>query len=253
MKSILAGIGGWTFAPWRGGAFYPEGLPHARELEHASRQVTAIEINGTFYRQQTEASFSTWRDATPDGFVFAVKAHRATTQTTDMAKAEAAIARFLGSGLKALGKKLGPILWQLPPTRKFDKDAMEAFLTLLPERNGALRLRHAVEARHPSFADPAYVALLRKHGVALVIVDSDKQALACEITAPFVYARLQRNDATAPEGYDSAALDDWAGRAKAWAGGKPPRDCFIFFISGDKQRAPDAARAFIRRVAKPSS
>lgn len=253
MAAIRAGIGGWTFAPWRGGAFYPDGLPHARELEHASRHVTTIEINGTFYRQQTEASFAKWRDETPDGFVFAVKAHRATTQTTDMAKAEAAISRFLGSGLEALGEKLGPILWQLPPTRKFDEGAMKAFLALLPEKLGAITLRHAVEARHPSFADPTHAALLRKHGVALVIVDSDKQALTHEITAPFVYARLQRNDQAAPEGYDSAALDDWAGRARSWAAGKSARECFIYFISGDKQRAPDAAQAFIRRLARPSA
>ena len=250
MAAIRAGIGGWNFAPWRGGTFYPEGLPHARELEHASRHVTTIEINGTFYRQQTEASFAKWRDETPDGFVFAVKAHRATTQTTDMAKAEAAIARFLGSGLEALGEKLGPILWQLPPTRKFDAEAMQEFLTLLPKQLGALPLRHAIEARHPGFADPAHATLLREHGVAMVIVDSDKQALSCEVTAPFVYARLQRNDEAAPEGYQSSALDEWAGRAKAWAGGRPARDCFIFFISGDKQRAPDAAQAFIRRLVK---
>jgi len=238
---IRAGIGGWTFAPWRG-SFFPEGLPHARELEHASRQVTTIEINGTFYRQQSEASFAKWRDETPEGFVFAVKAHRATTHSK---QAGDAVARFLGSGIAALGEKLGPVLWQFPPLRKLDLAAMGAFVESLPASLGTLRLRHAIEARHASFFDPAYVALLRAHGVAQVIVDSDKQALAEDLTADFVYARLQRNEAGAPEGYDSAALDGWAAKAKAWA---KSRDCFVYFISGDKERAPDAARAFLGRL-----
>ena len=238
---VRAGIGGWTFAPWRG-TFFPKGLPRARELEHASRQLTTIEINGTFYRQQSEASFARWRDETPKGFVFAVKAHRATTHTKEPGDA---VARFVSSGITALGEKLGPILWQFPPLRKLDLGAMAAFLGSLPRTAGGLELRHAVEARHASFADPAYVALLRAHGVAQVIVDSEKQSLAEDLTADFVYARLQRNAADAPEGYRSAALDSWVAKAKSWA---VTRDCFVYFISGDKERAPDSARAFLARL-----
>jgi uncharacterized protein YecE (DUF72 family) len=247
------GIGGWTYAPWRG-RFYPKGLKHADELGYAAGRLTSIEINGTFYRHQTPADFAAWRDAVPDGFVFAVKAHRAATH----GKApEAAIARFLESGVAELGAKLGPILWQFPYNRRFDAELCGRFLAALPKT-----LRHAVEARHPSFAAPAWLAMLREAGVASVIVDSDKQALHGDLTAGFVYARLQRNAADAPEGYDGAALDAWAARIAAWRDGKPvadlpllaapaspePRPCFIYCIAGDKDRAPDAAQALLRRL-----
>jgi uncharacterized protein YecE (DUF72 family) len=248
LASIRVGVGGWTFALWRG-TFFPAGMPHAQELAYASTQLTSIEINGTFYRHQTPASFAAWRDATPEGFVFAVKAHRATTQSRDLAAAAPAIERFIGGGLEELGPKLGPILWQFAPT------------TLPATLNGA-PLMHAIEARHPSFDDPAWVGLARTYGVAIAIVDSDKQALRGDITGGFVYARLQRNSADAPEGYDTASLDAWAARLRRWAAGQAVEDlplagppaasrplaCFAYCISGDKERAPDAARALIGRL-----
>ena len=262
--SLYVGIGGWTFAPWRG-AFFPPGLPHARELDYASRKLTAIEINGTFYRTQTPASFARWAAETPDGFVFAVKAPRVATYRNALAESAPSIARFLESGLTELGAKLGPILWQFPPTRKFEAEAMEGFLAMLPSSHGGVGLRHVVEARHPSFGDPAWIALLRRFGVAHAIVERDDSPLG-DVTADFVYARLERNDDAAPEGYAEDALDRWAARLRAWAAGrrvddlrcsappetgKPPaRDCFAFFISGDKVRAPDAAMAMLARLTR---
>jgi uncharacterized protein YecE (DUF72 family) len=268
MPQIRIGIGGWTYAPWRR-AFYPPGLPQAQELAYAAGRLTSIEINATFYRHQEPASFAAWRDAVPPDFVFAVKAHRATTYGRDPAAAGPAIASFLGSGLSALGAKLGPILWQFPHTKKFDPAALQAFLALLPPRLDGRPLRHAVEARHPSFATPAWVALASRHNVAVAIVDSDKHALHGDLTADFVYARLQRNASAAPEGYASDALNLWAKRLTAWGTGKKlpdlpmlaapapgrakPRDVFAYFISGEKARAPDAAQAMIARLvaAKP--
>ena len=257
---IHVGIGGWTFAPWRG-RFFPAGLPQAQELAYASARLTAIEINGTFYRHQAASSFAGWRDAAPEGFVFTVKAHRATTQSKDLAAAGPAIERFLGSGLAELGPKLGPILWQFAPTKKFDPALMETFLAMLPAQVAGVKLRHAVEARHASFLDPAWPDLAAKAGVAVVIVDSDKQALRSDLTAGFVYARLQRNEAGTAEGYASGGLDAWAQRLRRWSGGQAvddlacahtaapaKRECFAFFISGDKERAPDAAQAMLRRL-----
>lgn len=263
MASIRVGIGGWTFPPWRG-VFYPPGLPHAQELGYASERLTSIEINATFYGAQKPESFARWRAATPDGFVFAVKAARATTHRKEPADIEAAVGRFLGSGITELAEKLGPILWQFPPTRKFDAGALEAFLALLPKAQDGVPLRHVVEARHPSFSDPAYVALLRRFGVAHALIDSDKQALLADQTADFVYARLQRSQETEAEGYPPAALDRWADRFRAWSsgravedlprvdatasGGAAGRDCYVYFISGDKVRAPAAAMAMLGRL-----
>ena len=260
---IHIGVGGWTYAPWRG-RFFPEGLPHAQELAYASARLTAIEINGTFYRHQSPASFAAWRDAVPEGFVFAVKAHRATTQGRDLADAGPAIERFLRSGLLALGPKLGPILWQFAPTKKFDPSLMELFLAMLPASLDGTALLHAVEARHSSFLDPAWPTLAARYHVAIAIIDSDKQALRGDVTAPFIYARLQRNQADAADGYPAPDLDTWAGRLGRWSKGQDvddlecstpgrpaavPRECFAFFISGDKERAPDAAQAMLRRLA----
>jgi uncharacterized protein YecE (DUF72 family) len=263
LARIRIGIGGWTFAPWRG-RFYPRGLPHGQELAYASSRLSSIEINGTFYRHQSPKSFAAWRDETPDDFVFAVKAHRATTHGKDFTGADVAIARFLESGLAELGGKLGPVLWQFPPTRRFHAELCEGFLAALPASLDGRGLRHAVEARHASFEDPAWIALLRRYKVAAVLVESQKQALRGDVTAGFVYARLQMNDAAADEGYASAALDGWATRLTAWAGGgavtdlpmvapmKPPKakplDCFAYFISGDKERAPESAMAMMRRL-----
>ena len=260
--AVHVGIGGWTFAPWRG-PFYPAGLPHAKELAYAGSKLTAIEINGTFYRTQTPASFAKWGREVPDGFVFAVKAPRVATHRTALAESEPSIARFLDSGLLELGDRLGPILWQFPPTRKFDPEQFTAFLSLLPARHGGVALRHVVEARHPSFAVPEWFALLRSYGAAAAVIDSDKHTLAGDLTAAFVYARLQRNAEAEPEGYAADDLDSWATRVRAWTAGKPvtdlpllspavthaPRECFVFFISGDKIRAPDAAQAFLGRLA----
>lgn len=262
VASIRVGIGGWTFAPWRG-RFYPAGLPQNQELHFASRRVTAIEVNGTFYRTQSPASFARWAADTPDGFIFAVKAARAATYTKDPQAMGASVQRFLQSGLTELGSKLGPLLWQFPPARKFDPAAMERFLELLPPDLNGMRLRHVIEAAHPSFADPAWIGLLRRYGVARALVERDEEP-AADVTADFVYARLERNDAQAPSGYAEPGLAAWARRLQAWANGEPvtdlprvaeapaehaPKDCFVFFIGGHKERAPDAAQAMLAQLA----
>ena len=222
IRPIHAGIGGWTFAPWRG-TFYPQGLPHAKELAFAADKLTAIEINGTFYRTQSPASFAKWRAAVPEGFVFALKAPRVTTHRTALAESEPSIVRFLDSGVLELGEALGPILWQFPPTRRFDSDAFAAFFALLPPTHGGVTLRHVIEARHESFAVPEWFTLLRQHGIAAAIVESDKHRLLGDLTAPFVYARLQHNAEAEPEGYDPAALDGWAGPRPALGCGQAGR------------------------------
>ncbi len=242
---IRVGIGGWSFAPWRG-SFYPQGLAQTRELEHASRQVSSIEINATFYGSQKPSSFAKWRAATPEGFVFSIKAPRVATNRRDLAESAPSIARFAASGLTELGDKLGPLLWQFPAHRAFDADVFAAFLAGLPREQDGRKLRHAIETQHPSFADPAYMSLLRDHNVAHVVVESGKHPLLTEQTADFAYARLQRNEAGSAEGYDSAALDEWGERVQGWA--KAGRECFVYFISGDKERAPDSARAFMKRL-----
>ncbi len=260
---IRAGIGGWTFAPWRG-VFYPAGLPQARELEYASRQLTSIEINGTFYGPQSPASFQRWHDETPDDFVFSMKAPRSVTYKRELAEAGPAIERFFATGVGELKGKLGPILWQLAPTRRFEAGLIDAFLGLLPKALDGHPLRHVLEAAHASFSDPAAIALLRRHGVAQVLIDSDKKAMRADATADFVYARLQQTQSDQPTGYPPADLDRWAQRFQGWAAGTPPadlalaapddpapavpRDCFVYFISGAKERAPAAARAFIERI-----
>lgn len=262
--AIHVGIGGWNFAPWRGG-FYPAGLPQAQELSYASRHVTSIEINATFYGSQKPASFVKWRRETPDSFVFSVKAPRFATNRRALSEAGESIARFLQSGVLELGEKLGPLLWQFPPTRRFDKAAMQPFLDLLPPSHDGVKLRHVIEARHPSFADPQWMDLLRQAGVAHAIVDSDKHVLQADVTAPFVYARLERNALDEPEGYAAPALDHWAQRVRCWAEGGAvtdlpcatspapavPRACFVYFISGDKVQAPRAAVAMLDRLARP--
>ncbi len=243
---IRVGIGGWTFAPWRG-PFYPKGLTHAGELAHASRQVTAIEINGTFYRTQTPASFRKWAEETPDRFVFALKGHRFVTNRKVLAEAGPSVETFLGSGLLELGDKLGPINWQLAPTKRFDPADIEAFLALLPAEREGRALRHAIEVRHESFATPEFVALAHRYGVAIVQADHETYpAISDDGAASFTYARLQRCREAEPEGYGPAELDRWAEIARGWAAGG--RDVFAFFIAGDKVRAPAAATALIGRL-----
>jgi uncharacterized protein YecE (DUF72 family) len=244
--AIRIGIGGWVYPPWRG-TFYPPGLRQTGELAHASRHVTAIEINGTFYRTQTPASLCKWRDETPDGFVFSLKGPRFLTHRRELASAAPYMDRFLDSGLVELGPKLGPILWQFAPTMPFDASDFAAFLDLLPPERGGRALRHVVEVRHPSFRTPAFTDLLRERGVALASVDDEKYPAFDEPTADFAYLRLRRCAEAEPEGYPPDALDRWVGRLRA--GAKEGRDCFLYFINGAKIRAPAAAQALIRRLA----
>ncbi|MBV9842385.1 MAG: DUF72 domain-containing protein [Sphingomonadaceae bacterium] len=259
---IRVGIGGWTYEPWRD-TFYPPKLAHARELEFAAKAVTAIEINGTFYRLQSPDSFAKWADAVPDDFQFTLKASRYCTNRKVLGEAGESIDKFLGQGLTRLGDKLGPILWQLAATKKFDRDDIAAFLQLLPPERDGVRLRHAIEPRHESFRDPAFVDLARAAGVAIVFADSDDYPCIADLTADFVYARLQRAVEDIETGYDAAALDRWAALAKTWAAGEAPedlpyagapaakvkqRDAYIFFISGAKVRNPAAAQALIGRL-----
>lgn len=253
--TIRVGIGGWVFAPWRG-VFYPPKLPQAQELAHASRRVTSIEINGTFYGAQKPTSFRRWHDETPADFVFSVKGPRFATHRRALAESGPSIERFLASGVLELREKLGPILWQFPASTRFDAENFAAFLALLPARLENRSLRHVIEVRHESFADERFFALLRRAGVALALVEAEDRPMFEEPTADFVYARLRRCAADEPTGYPPAALDAWAERARQWsAGGKgkaaaPPRDCFLYFINGAKLRAPAAAEALIQRIAR---
>jgi uncharacterized protein YecE (DUF72 family) len=259
---IRVGIGGWVFAPWRG-EFYPKGLPQARELEHASRNLTSIEINGTFYRTQKPDSFRKWAQETPDDFVFSLKGPQFATNRRVLAEAGESIERFFKSGVLELKSKLGPILWQMAPTKKFDPEDFEAFLALLPRELDGRAIRHVVEVRQPSFLTPEFIELLRKFSVAVVLVESDKHPLIADVTSDFVYARLQRTSEKEMTGYAPKALDLWAKRARTWADGGAPddlatiatqtlaktkRDVFIYMISGAKVRAPAAAMALIERV-----
>lgn len=270
---IRVGIGGWTFEPWRE-TFYPKGLKHARELEYASRQVTAIEINGTYYGAQKPESFARWRAETPDDFVFAVKGPRFATNRKDLSQSAASVERFLTGGVLELKEKLGPINWQFLPTKAFVPEDFAAFLKLLPAELDGRALRHAVEVRHASFVTPDFVALARQHGVAIVLADSDEHPEIADVTAPFVYARLQRASEAEEHGYAAAALDQWAHRARTWAGGgapddlftvagapetrtkaaePEPRDVFVFMINGHKPKAPAAAKALIERLGAAAS
>lgn len=244
---IRIGIGGWNYEPWRG-TFFPEGLPKTKELEYASRQLTAIEINGTFYGSQKPATFAKWRDATPDGFVFTLKASRYCTNRKVLAEAEGSIEKFLTQGITELGDKLGPILWQFAATKRFDPQDFERFLALLPEAQDGVPLRHALEVRHESFEDPAFIALATRHKAAVVFADSPKYPTIPDQTADFTYARLLNAVEEEDTGYSGSELDHWADVAQKWAGGKTPRDVFVFFINGAKVRAPAAARALIERV-----
>jgi uncharacterized protein YecE (DUF72 family) len=262
---IRVGIGGWTYEPWRG-TFYPADLKQADELDYASRHLTSIEINGTFYRAQSAASFQKWRDATPDDFVFSVKGHRAVVNSRKLAEAGEPIEWFFKSGILELGEKLGPILWQFAPFKKFDADDFGGFLKLLPRTAGGRQLTHVVEVRHESFRVPAFIALLREHDVAVVYADSDEYPAIADVTADVVYARLQGTKEENKTGYAAADLDQWAARARLWESGGTPDDLpridkeaapktkrpvFVYMISGAKVRAPAAAMALIERV-KPA-
>lgn len=238
---IRVGIGGWTYEPWREN-FYPADLPQAKELEYASRRVTAIEINATFYRTQSAASFAKWAAATPDDFVFSVKAPRAAVQRKDLREAAQSIEWFLGSGVTELGGKLGPIFWQMAPYKKFDAAEMNAYFGMLPAKVKKSALRHAIEVRHPSFACEEFMAMARARNIAVACVESDKHPLVIEPTADFSYARLELSQADEPTGYPKPALKKWAKTARDW---EKTGDVFLYFISGAKARNPAAAEAML--------
>jgi len=259
---IRVGIGGWTFAPWRG-VFYPDRLPQKRELEYAGQHLTSIEINGTYYGSQKPASFIKWRDETPEDFVFSLKAPRFATNRRVLAEAGESIDRFFASGVTELGDKLGPVNWQFATTKAFDREDFEAFLALLPKTVDGRAIRHVVEVRHASFQVPEFVDLVRRYGVAGVVAADSEFPLIADVTAPFVYVRAMGTREDAAAGYSPKALDAWAERAKAWAsGGAPddletiagpakaagPRDVFLYFISGHKPANPAAAMALIERL-----
>ena len=262
---VRVGIGGWTYAPWRE-TFYPPEVKQKAELEYASRQVTVIEINGTYYRTQKPASFAKWRDSTPDDFVFSVKASRYATNRTVLAEAGESIERFIASGLAELGDKLGPLLWQFAPTKRFDPVDFERFLALLPPDIKGQRLRHALDVRHASFMDAEFIALARRYRAAIVFTDSPDYPSFADVSADFVYARLMRSAASKRTGYPLKALSEWTRRAQAWASGTEPadlprveapakkskvapRDVFVLFINGAKERAPAAAREMLKQLA----
>jgi uncharacterized protein YecE (DUF72 family) len=258
---IYAGIGGWNFEPWRG-TFFPKGTSKAKELQYASRQVTSIEVNGTFYSTFKPPTFKKWHDETPDDFVFSLKANRFAVNRKVLGEAGPSIARFLESGVTELKGKLGPILWQFMHTKKFDPADFEAFLTLLPKTFDGVTLRHAIEPRHESFKTPEFVALARKHDAAIVFAHSDKYVAIPDATADFVYARLQETQEDVPTGYKPGEIKAWAQAAEAWAAGGLPkgmepvgkpaakkvRDVFVYFIAGAKVRNPAAATAFLKAV-----
>jgi uncharacterized protein YecE (DUF72 family) len=257
--SIHVGIGGWNFEPWRDN-FYPAGWPHARELEYASRKLTAIEINSTFYGPQSPKTFARWAAETPEGFVFSLKAPRFATNRRVLAEAGESITRFVRGGIAELGARLGPIVWQFPPTKRFDAADFGAFLDLLPHELDGRPLRHAMDVRHESFRSPDYLALARRHEVATVFTESDDYPPIPDLTAGFVYARVMRTHAGEPQGCTPQVLASLAACAQAWRdGGEPtglprvedtpaprqPRDVFLYFISGAKEKAPAAAMGLI--------
>lgn len=259
---IHIGIGGWTFAPWRG-VFYPEKLTQAKELEYAASHLTSIEINGTYYGSQKPESFRKWAREVPDGFVFSVKGPRFATNRRVLAEAGDSIKRFYDSGLLELGDRLGPVLWQFAPTKKFDETDFGGFLELLPRKLDGRDLRHVVEVRHDSFCTPAFPALLRGFGVPVVFAEHGTYPAIADVTGDFVYARLQKGSDAIKTCYPPKALDAWAKRFETWAGGgepsdlprvdktsakKIPRDVFAYVIHEGKVNAPAGAMQLIERV-----
>ena len=260
---IRAGMGGWTFEPWEG-TFYPDRLAKKKQLEFASRAVPTIEVNGTYYSGFKPETYAKWAAETPDDFVFSIKGNRFVTNRKVLADAGESMQKFFAQGLEELGPKLGPIVWQFAPTKKFEPEDFEGFLKLLPTKHAGLTLRHALEVRHASFAVPEFVALAEKHGCAICYAHHHDYPEFADITADFVYARLQKGEDDVPTAYAPKELDGWAARAKLWAaGGQPddlpyadpdrkaekrPRDVFVYIIHEGKLRAPQGAMAFMERV-----
>jgi uncharacterized protein YecE (DUF72 family) len=269
--TVRIGISGWTYRPWRG-VFYPPGLPHRRELEYAAERMNSVEINGSFYSLQRPSSYRRWREAVPADFIFAVKGGRFITHMKKLVDVETPLANFFASGVLALGSRLGPVLWQLPPTLNFVPDRLAAFLDQLPrtlgdaaelalhhdQRLSGVRvltttdqprhsIRYALEVRHDSFRDPACLDLLRQRQVALVVADSPgKWPYLEEDTADFVYVRLHGHDELYTSGYDDEALDAWAGKIRDWHG--RGRDVYVYCDNDAKVRAPYDAMNLLRRV-----
>ena len=258
---IRIGVGGWTYEAWSG-SFYPADLTQKRELEYASRQLTSIEINGTYYGSQKPESFAKWHDETPEDFIFALKGPRFATNRRVLAESGDSIERFLMSGILELKHKLGPINWQFMATKKFDAEDFEAFLKQLPANLDGQPIRHAVEVRHESFKHPEFIALARAYHVAVILAADSEFPQIADLTAPFVYARIMGTTEAEPHGYSAAALGGWAERIKLLATGRIPdgletitaptepsqRDVFLYVISGFKTRNPAAAMALIERL-----
>jgi uncharacterized protein YecE (DUF72 family) len=260
---IYTGIGGWTYAPWRG-EFYPKGLPQAQELTYAAQHLTSIEINGTFYRTQSPATYRKWASEVPDGFVFALKGPRFAVNRRVLAEAGDSIKKFLHSGVTELGDRLGPMLWQFAPTKKYDEADFGRFLELLPAEFDGRAMRHVVEVRHDSFCTPDFIKLLRQFHIPVVFSEHETYPAIADVTADFVYARLQKGEEKLKTGYPPKALDAWTARVTTWARGglpddlplidpaakpkKQSRDVFVYFIHEAKLRAPAAAMALIERL-----
>ncbi|MGA1830719.1 DUF72 domain-containing protein [Rhizobium wenxiniae] len=256
--TIRTGIGGWTFEPWEG-TFYPEKLAKKRQLEYAASKLSVIEVNGTYYGSQKPETFAKWASEVPDGFIFSLKASRFTTNRKILADAGESIEKFLTQGLVELGDHLGPLLWQFAPTKKFEPEDFEAFLKLLPGKLEGLPLRHVVEVRHDSFKVPEFVALLEKYNIAPVCAEHFDYPMIADVTADFVYARLQKGSDDIPTCYADGDMKEWAKRLTTWAEGgvpnslplvdekravkKEPRDVFAFFIHEGKVNAPQGAMA----------
>jgi uncharacterized protein YecE (DUF72 family) len=260
---IRIGIGGWTFEPWRG-VFYPQGLPHAQELRYASERLSSIEVNGTFYRTQTPATFRKWASEVPDGFVFALKGPRFAVNRRVLKEAGDSIKRFVDSGIAELGGHLGPLLWQFAPTKKFDAADFGGFLEQLPDKVGRIGLRHVIEVRHDSFCTGEFIALVRQFKMPVVYTDHAKYPNIADLTGDFVYARLQRGEDTVPTAYPPKDVAAWAKRLRTWADGKAPNDLprieavaklaaaprnvFAYVIHEGKIRAPAGAMALIEEL-----
>ena len=246
-ERIRVGIGGWTYEPWRDN-FYPKGLPASRELQFASSKLTAIEVNGTYYSTMKPATFAKWRGETPDGFVFSLKANRFATNRKQLASAGESIDRFIASGIAELKDKLGPIVWQFMPTKKFDAEDFAAFMKLLPREANGRPLKHVLDVRHESFACDEYLDLARRHACTTVHTDSDKFPAIADAGSELAYLRLMRTESSCPTGYPPTELDKWAQGCRAWIAKGSQREVFCFFISGAKERAPAAAVELLSKL-----